>query len=282
MPFRYPSGKAARPNSGFTMIELVSAMALLALILGILLIALNSATNLWNNSRAQRRELPTAQHIADLIADDLYQAVADPIPPTNGASTVHNTFILQNLATNDTPADPVILLAFPRIASPRTLDPDLDASTRLSLDAVFYTTYSNALFRLAFPIHTQPDRSESLGQLFETYIPTAKVLQYHTDALFPEDQPPEVSITLLAVRAVPEFIAYFSGQTYPTLFETFETNALPDCIDFAIHLFNSTDWNAYQTIKNDYSDEANAARAHLGTLISRRITPPQKGGMNLP
>lgn len=263
-----------------TMIELVASLALFVVIIGILLTALNTATNLWSGSRSQGREQVAAENIADLIADDLYQAVADPLPPTNGISYIHNTFVFQNLPSNTVQSAPAILLAFPRAASPRTLDPDHDPTTRLALDAVFYTTYDNALFRVAIPIHTRADRSDSLGEWFESYAPAAANVSYHDAALIPAgNNTPDISITVLAERAIPTFIAYFPTQSYGG---HLQTNTLPDMLDLSLHLFNAEDWNVYQSIISDTSDTANLKRAHLGTLISRRITLPQAGGSRLP
>jgi type II secretory pathway component PulJ len=255
-----------------TMIELVAALALFVVIFGILLLALNAATNLWDNSRAQRRELPAAEHIADLIADDLYQAVADPILPTNGV-TISTSFAFQNLPTNTPPSSPVVILAFPRIASPRTLDPDADQTTRLGLDSVFYTLYNNALYRIAFPLHTTPNRDKSLGELFENGIGIAE----NTATI--ESDPPTVSVTPLAEHVVPTFIVHYPDASYG---DDLETNALPSAVDLSLHLFDAADWGTFQSIVNDSSDAAALKRSHLGTLISRRVTLPQAGGSRLP
>jgi hypothetical protein len=272
------AGQRAPAAAGFTMIELVSALALFVVIFGILLLALNAATNLWSTSRAQRRELPSAERIAGLIADDLYQAVADPILATNGA-TLYNTFVFQNLPTNAVQTAPAVLLAFPRTASPRTLDPDLDQTTRLALDAVFYTTYSNAFFRVAIPVHIKSDHSDSLGEWFESYVGAAQNPSYHAAALFPDNNIPDISITLLAERVIPTFATYYPSQTY---YDQLETNALPDMLDLSLHIFDTADWSVFQAILQDTTPAADLERSHLGTLISRRVTLPQAGGSRLP
>lgn len=263
-----------RSRAGFTMIELVVALALFVVIFGILLLALNTATDLWHNSRAQRRELPSAEHIADLIADDLYQAVADVGPLTNSSETLFPTFFMRNVPTNAPAGTPYVVLAFPRSASPRTRDIGTDSQeTRLALDAVFYTVFSNALYRLTFPIHTETDRSKSLGELFESGIAVAEASIRYTES------PPSFSVTRLADHAIPTFLVHFPSESFG---ETLTTNALPDMVDVSVHLFNNEDWSAFQPIWNDTSDAAVLTRAHLGTLISRRITLPQAGGSRLP
>ena len=64
-------------NNGYTLIELVAALSLFVVILGVLMTILNSATDLWSASRSQKKDLSAALAITDLIADDLYQAVTD-------------------------------------------------------------------------------------------------------------------------------------------------------------------------------------------------------------
>ena len=262
--------------SGFTMIELVSALALFAIILGILLLALNTATNLWSNSRAQRRELPSAEYIADLIADDLTQAVSDPILPANDVP-LYISFAFQNLPTNSVSSAPVSILAFPRTASPRIIDPDdSNPETRLGLDSVFYTLYGDALYRMVVPLHTTVNRDKSLGELFENGITALG----ENSVLY--NDPPTVSVTLLAERVIPTFIAYYPSQTYDgNDSPPFKTNALPDMLDFSLHLFDTADWGTFQSLINDTSSAADLKRAHLGTLISRRIFLPQAGGSRL-
>ena len=60
-----------------TLIELIAALALFVIILGSLLTVMNTATSLWSSSRSQNRERATAENLAGLVFDDLYEAVAD-------------------------------------------------------------------------------------------------------------------------------------------------------------------------------------------------------------
>lgn len=277
--FRTLERSCRRYRAGMTMIELVAALALCIVIFGILLIALNTASDLWSNSRAQRRELPSAQRIADLIADDLYQAIVDisPVdyPPFRIYSTTNSDVYNPDLST------PSILLTLARPASPSTFltqNIPQDPYRRISLDAVYYTSYSNALFRLVFPLYQNYSSTNllSVGELIAqpTLIATATDVQLHLQTLFaPFDSPPPISITLLAERIIPVF--------RPDDYEN--TKTLPSSVFFAMQVFDQPDWQTYLSFdKNDDSPETERKRSRLGTALFHTITPPQAGGSRLP
>ena len=104
-----------------TLIELIAALALFVIILGSLLTVMNTATSLWSSSRSQNQERATAENLASLVFDDLYEAVTDNGVATNSAAAqLKPTFIMESPPTN-TPNKVFIVLGFVRQASPRTI-----------------------------------------------------------------------------------------------------------------------------------------------------------------
>lgn len=112
------------------MVELVAALALFVIILGLLLTVLDSATNLWSSARSQQREQLVADTVAGILAADLCEAVTDNGTPTN-STVVKPTFYLQTPASNAAPGEVTIVPGFVRTASPCTSATGIDASVRL-------------------------------------------------------------------------------------------------------------------------------------------------------
>jgi type II secretory pathway pseudopilin PulG len=307
-----------RPNfrtssPAFTLIELVAALSLFVVILGILMTVLNSATDLWSASRSQKRETHIAASIMEQLADDLVQAVTDNAGSTNDLSSVqeHPCFILASPPTNATPNDVVVLLAFARHGTSRVAAPDSpgEGDVRLSLDAVFYTYYRDALFRHVIPLYNDFNDPQPLGTLLHDLRASAEDTSIHDKILDMQRDPSQKpgvdwSYLLLAERVIPSLQASLAdaflrktdnayqrvadtreigdGLFVPPVYDRLTTDVLPDQVDFALHLFDAQDWSAYQEIKQDSSSDAQQKRRHLGVLHSKRITFPAQGGSRLP
>jgi hypothetical protein len=275
-------------NNGYTLIELVAALSLFVVILGVLMTILNSATDLWSASRNQKKEPTAAFAITDLIADDLYQAVTD-ISETN--DLYHSFYVFSPAITNtlsDTVPTVTIHLAFLRPASPHTRIPaGLKSGTRTSLDMVFYTSYEFALFRHVIPVTIDFSQTVTYGVArAHSFISGASSSivnnpDLHRDLLDPAAPPPETTSSLLVERVVPTFLAHYRDDPDPKP-DNVQSDLLPHYLDFSLHLFDAEDWATYQSIRNDSSDAAELKRSLLGTLVSRRITLPQAGGSRLP
>lgn len=285
-----------------TLIELIAALALFVIILGSLLTVMNAATSLWSSSRSQSQEQATADNLASLVFDDLYEAVTDNGVATNSAAAqLKTTFTMESPPTNAAPNEVFIVLGFVRHASPRTLaDESLvpDPALRLSLDAVFYTYYNNALFRHVIPLayKTSFADAEPLGELLEERRSQVKQADHGNILSSTKDpaQPSSVKWTcqLLAERIELGLLATLPGNTVMnkgysqesvTLSEV-ETGMLPDQLDLAFALYSEEDWATYQLLKQkqDTSDKAVLKRQQLGVLFSKRITFLTKGGSRLP
>ena len=283
-------------RSGMAMVELVAALALFVLILGSLLTILNTATSLWSSSRSQQQEQTSAENTGESIGADLYEAVTDNGAPTNTADAdIKPTFILSTPPSNTTPNNVVVVLGFARHASPHTYLENKNA-VRISLDAVFYTYYNNALFRHAIPI-TYPsfDNPKPLGDLLNALRASVENPSLHDQILKslsdPSVKPSSIgSYLLLAERAEIELVATLpknwaqkqnAGSETVSLGEC-EAIALPDRIDLAFRLYSKEDWASYQSLKLDHSAAAMLKKKHLGVLHSKRLTFPSKGGSRLP
>jgi len=267
-----------------TMIELVAALALFVVILGVLMTVLNSATDMWSNSRSQKREQTVAENITDLIADDLYQAVTD----ISESGDLYKSFYLFSPdITNTNPDAVTIHLAILRHASPRTRIPSVLASkTRTSLDAVFYTSYKFALFRHSIPVTIDFEQALTNGialphDFITENMPIVNDPILHQNLRTYASTTPDTTSSLLAEQVLPTFLGYYYDDPDPTPDEI-QSDLLPQYLDLSLHLFSAEEWADYWFIFGDDSDTAKLKRPHLGTLISRRITLPQAGGSRLP
>jgi len=271
-------------NNAFTLIELVAALSLFVVILGILMTVLNSATDLWSASHSQKKEQTAALAITDLIADDLYQAVTD-ISETG--DLYHSFYLFSPDITNTLDNAVTIHLALLRPASPRTLIPsDLASKTRMSLDAVFYTSYEFALFRHVIPVTIDFDQTVTNGVARpHSFITEAMSFvndtTLHQNLLDHTSTLPDTTSSLLAERTLPTFMAHYRDDPDPKP-DDVQSDLPPHYLDLSLHLFNAEDWTDYWSIFKSTSDTDKLKLPHLGTLVSRRITLPQAGGSRLP
>jgi len=308
-------------NNGYTLIELVAALSLFVVILGVLMTILNSATDLWSTSRSQKKDPSAGLAITDLIADDLYQAVTDNSIPTNSTAEApeHPSFILET-PTNAAPDVVVVLLAFARRSSSRVPAPGPSGTgdTRLSLDAVFYTYYRYALFRHAIPLYNNLNDPQPLGTLLHELLKSVGDAGTHNNIITVLQDPTQSSdakwqYSLLAEYVEPSLNALIPEQfvrkqeqaqgfpnmvnnsdkwviiddgnmklTSPPTYDRLTTDVLPDQIDVALHLFDEQDWAKYELLRDQNTKDARYQIKTLGTFVSRRITLPQAGGSRLP
>lgn len=263
-------------RAGLTMIELMTALSLFVLIFGALMLALNSATRLWQ-SGTQQHEEPLVQHALDLMVDDLHQALGDYPTAFTNLSHSNFAFLLQNIETNLNVDTPLTLLAFARYAAPRTRDPDLNSGTRIGLDAVFYTYYHNALFRHIVPLHVDYTHPEELSAIIGGNRDALENPGTHEELLAERYDGSFTTSTLLARRVVPTLIAHF-----PEAVDNCETNLLPHALDIALHHFSEVDWQKFLPLALDDSPQAVHQKQQLGVLLTRRIALPQSVGGRLP
>ncbi|NLT69942.1 MAG: hypothetical protein GXX91_04520, partial [Verrucomicrobiaceae bacterium] len=295
-------------NNAFTLIELVAALSLFVVILGILMTVLNSATEMWSASHSQKKEQTAALAITDLIADDLVQAVSVNIND-------YPIFILESLPDIPGKPDPskvYTILGFVRHASVHSPVPL--SEKRRSIDAVFYTYYDNALLRHVFPIVTSGfNTSESIGKLVDGYKNKLTKDEHDKILKFARNEPgatyPDVwQWQLLAERAdiiiaatLPRTLIRMNDPgKYPNALPSapdpdpdlhlpplpvsrLYSDVLPDQVDIRqLRLCDQQDWAAYEPLRDKDTPKDRYLKAFLGTLVSRRITLPQAGGSRLP
>ena len=174
---------------GLTVIELVSALALFVLVLGTLLIALNTATDLWTSSSSKNRAQLQARRALDLIATDLCAAVAEPELRPDGtrppeapspSSADYPLFMVRNDGANQ------LGLVFIRQRSPAEMS-GVDA---LSLELVAYCfnrTTTNGLARYTRPAAAprQGAMPQSLSAQLQTFWRDVSKLSAPTNFLAP-------------------------------------------------------------------------------------------------
>ena len=112
--FSTPHSALRTPHSrsAFTLIELLSSLTILAIIVGLLAVTLNLATNTWHEARIRVRLVADGRAAMEAIAQDMRQAIADtnispPVVkndiPTYGATNHCITFwrLATEMPTND-------------------------------------------------------------------------------------------------------------------------------------------------------------------------------------
>jgi len=169
---------AFRPNrrSGLTALELVSALALFVIIFGMLLVALNAATENWTRSADKNRNLQKVRHAFDLIATDLTCAVA---PPRADALASEASATLGSAQKPIFIAEQTVKqvgLYFIKLCSPI----ELTGSKQLSLELVAYSWTTNGLSRYTRSVRTEtvsptataPDLYEQLNRFKNSVVAT--------------------------------------------------------------------------------------------------------------
>lgn len=305
-----PSLRSRRRQTGLTMIELVAALAMFVMILGILYSLLNAATNLWATANNGQKEMETAERLLATIEDDLTQAVTDNGSVTN---TLTGTEAASFVCTSDFPAgdDSVaIFLRFARPASSRVNLSGMDEERRLSLDAVFYSYCNYAVYRHVIPLeHPEEEETKALSELLEEAQrktdfaaicrnlendPTGESLQsepglhscmarYVTDIMVVGSIPYTDLEESLHVEKPDEDrsegdVLLPDSDDYMTIW----ANTLPDRIDVSLVIQKADDWVRWRTLTEKGDTESARAADSLGIKASRRITFTTKGGSRLP
>ena len=91
-----PMPPLRRPQGGLTLIELLASFAILAMIVTLLGVALNTASDIWHSARTRTRVVAQARAVMDTMAQDIRQAVAD----TNFPVTISTTLNIYGATTN--------------------------------------------------------------------------------------------------------------------------------------------------------------------------------------
>ena len=247
-------------RAGLTVLELVSALALFIIILGTLLVALNSATDTWTRSANRNRSQLKVRQALDLIATDLACAVAPQSQRSrisSGASATPGTaqeplFIAEAKNTQ-------IGLYFVRLLSPA----ELTDSKQLSLELVAYSLTTNGLSRYTQPVSEYPPELSDQLVFFKNGV---------TSLLTPSN--------VLSSATV-----QFEPRLYQPLRNTKVTTATQpvDPIDPVNSAINLADLPDFVDILVAYIDKEDWANSSGRTnYLTRRITLPAAQASRLP
>lgn len=248
--------KFRRFSRGMTMIELVAALSIFAIIALVLFTMLNTSTHLWSAPSSTRKQAAEAEGFLDLLASDLEQAVADGGDITN---PVFYAWALP-LSANAEASHPFI--GFVRPALP--YGPPSSGTGRFSLDCVTYTFSTGCLSRTVTSLPFQEDGG-TVGQR----IRNVKL----TD--------PSTVTSLLVKHAVISEPSYVF-DSHGTINGPFSTNVLPLAVNVVVIAFRDEDWPTYLSLANANSDEATLKKKSLGVSRSRVIHLPAYAGGALP
>ena len=255
-------------RTGLTVLELVSALALFIIILGTLLVALNSATDLWTRSANSNRDLQKVRQALDQIATDLACAVAprppNPQPPPPSPSTSANDQKpLFRVSTKGSLASvDQIGLYFIKMLSPS----ELTGSDQLSLEFVAYSLTTNGLSRYTRPVQadashiTPPDLNYQLEK-FENAVEEIQVPTNILSSAIVEFAP----LVYQPLRNSPSTAS--QAPVYYLPVNSVNLADLPDFVDVLVAYVDKNDW---------------ANSSNKTNFMTRRITLPAAQASRLP
>ena len=264
----HASFRRSNRRAGLTVLELVSALALFIIILGTLLIALNSATDIWTRSANKNRDMQKVRQALDMIATDLTCAVAprslnsgSTPPPSSTSATDPEPLFRVSTKGNLSNVDQIGLY-FIKMLSPT----DMTDPKQLSMEFVAYSLTTNGLSRYTRPVQAEtmrtdpPDLNNQL-ELFEntvTAIPTpSNILSSAIVEFAPLVYQPLRNSSTTASQAPVYYLPVNSVRLAD----------LPDFLDILIAYVDKNDW-ANSTSKTNY--------------MTRRITLPAAQASRLP
>ena len=258
MPLPQPSARSRR--AGLTVLELVSALALLVIVLGTLMVALNSATDIWARNTSKTRALQKARQALDLLATDLASAVAQSTArsePTAPTSSKEPFFIAENKSSRQ------IALYFVRQRSPA----EVSGSGALSLEAVAYSWTTNGLSRYERPLSTTADG---------TIEPTA------SDQLvrFKADVEKITAVSNVVAASVVRFVPLVYQPLSPTLTPS-ETQPL-EPLNASVPKIELADLPDFIDVHLACVERQDSSSAGTTNYVTRRITLPAAQASRLP
>lgn len=291
-------------RAAFTMIELLASLALFIMIYGILLLTLNTATNLWQKPGQTNLREKRARDIISLIADDLCQAVTDngTLPDSQDNQPEYPTFILNN-PIEPTATDLQTILGFLRYSAANKYTHNLsqeNSNRLLSVEGVFYLLFNNALYRAVVPLVSDFKNPYHIGELLNEAQEKAR--QKTANPFDDPDNNDELSLSFscLAEQVVVELSgsfpqnlrhtphnadqasAFSHGIVNKVTYQQLEHSILPDVVEITLYLFDEKEWQTVQNILESTTHANNNTYPELGTFARRCIVLPQSRGARLP
>ncbi len=253
---------SAQRRAGMTMIELVSALSLMAIVVVTVLALLNKASTFWSGEAHNEIQEGEVDRFFRQLDDDLRQASA------GGAGDVSsNVTFCAGWKQDEAGEKPNYFLCFVRPVSSRgytRATGDGGETWRLSLDCVKYAAResSGEIIREVYPLVSDETVGKQVKRIWEDK----------------SEPSPDAASTRVALRRV--LIDGFG----PTLLSTNEideilvTNELPVSVTLKLRAFkDDAEMNAYRKLRADASEEAQTERESLGTPYTRQFLFPAYG-----
>lgn len=249
-----------KKQSGMTMIELVSALALMTIVTVTVLALLNKASVLWSGEAHNEMQDGEVDRFFRQLDDDLRQAVAD----TAGDVSTNATFCIDAPKRNLDAGERNSFLCFLRPSSPRDFEQADNSGEkwRLSLDCVKYA--SNAageIIREVYPLYSDEPLGTQVKEIWEDES---------------EPSPAKAASRIAFTRVLVED---FSATALTPIALPLVTNALPISVTLQLRAFkDEAERNEYRRLLDDPSEDAILHRESLGVPYTHLFPFPTYGG----
>jgi len=218
---------AFRPSrqSGLTALELVSALSLFVIILGMLFIAVNGASDIWSHSSTQNKSQQSMRRVMEKLGDDLVCAVGQPMADTSEKPW----FVLDYPSVRPNQCG----LYFVKSVSPA----EVSGENLRSLELVAYVlaTETNVLSRYTAPVSLNTDVGEQLNTFHISHRPDGTIVSNVLSTLATE-------FLVIACTNTPPATGFNTPGFYDkSPGKTIKLYSLPDFVDIGLAYTNRDD-----------------------------------------
>lgn len=248
-----------RRRAGMTMIELVSALALMAIVTATVLALLNKASVFWSGEAHNEMQDGEVDRFFRQWDDDLRQAVAD----TAGDVSSNVTFCIDVPKRDIGAGERNYFLCFVRPSSPRGFEQAENGENkwRLSLDCVKYAANADGeIIREVYPLYSDELVGKQVKEIWE-------------DASEPSPDRASSRVALTCTR-----VEDFSASALVTNTVPLVTNALPVSVTIQLRAFkDEAERNEYRRLLDETSEDARLRRESLGVPYLHLVPFPAYG-----
>ncbi len=245
-------------RSGISVLELVSSMALFIIVLGTLMVAINTATDIWTRSADRNRAQQKVRLALDQIVNDLTSAIDPPIARSSSTPGPSQPLFIADANSTQ------ISLSFIKALSPV----ELKNTTQVSLQLVAYcwNAPSNSLSRYTRPVATNPqsatppDLRQQLDSFNTAVTGTASPSNVLSSAI--------VHFEPLFYQPLNDPAAPIDSTQAPVSLNPNILKGLPDFIDILVGFVSQEDWTPSGYSATNY--------------MTRRVTLPSAQASRLP
>ena len=214
-----------RRQTGLTVLELVSALSLFVIILGMLFIAINGASDIWSHSTTQNKGQQSMRRILEKMGDDLDCAVGQPM--TDASDKPWFVLDYPSARTNQCG------LYFVKSVSPA----EVSGENLRSLELVAYVlaTESNVLSRYTAAVSLNTAVGEQLDTFYTSHSPNSTIVSNILTTLV-------TTFGVIACTNTPPATAFnLPGYYDNSPGKRVELYSLPDFVDIGIAYTNRDD-----------------------------------------